>query len=252
MSRPEQAPVQAPRKEHKETAPPCSPAVNTPRRAQEKPAPASPSTAVKAATPTTALSECPTPPPPKPGRATSAWTAEHEQLLAAYLAESLTHREGIGSLEIERLIRGEALRLAAAGVPPGEAEAMAADHFKAVLAQQAARSDHISSPAAAPSPGAPSQSWFSVNAELVVYGAAGPDATVMIGDRQVRLRPDGSFSYRFALPDGVYELPIAATNAAGESRRIRLAFSRSTLAEGEVQAHPQDPSLKTAAPENVE
>jgi hypothetical protein len=47
--------------------------------------------------------------------------------------------------------------------------------------------------------------WFNVNAELVVYGATEPDATVTIGGRMIKLRPDGSFSYRFALPDGAYE-----------------------------------------------
>jgi len=43
---------------------------------------------------------------------------------------------------------------------------------------------------------------------LVIYGATDPTASVTIGERRIRLRPDGSFSYRFALPDGNYQLPI--------------------------------------------
>ena len=61
--------------------------------------------------------------------------------------------------------------------------------------------------------------WFNVNAELIIYGATEPDASVTIGGRKIRLRPDGTFSYRFALPDGKFDLPAIATNAAGNDAR---------------------------------
>ena len=71
--------------------------------------------------------------------------------------------------------------------------------------------------------------WFNVNAELIIYGATEPDATVTIGDRKIKLRPDGTFSFRFALPDGEYPLPAAAHSADGEeTREARLEFSRNT------------------------
>src|SRR5688572_31722682 len=43
-------------------------------------------------------------------------------------------------------------------------------------------------------------------------------ATVTIGGRPIRLRPDGSFSYRFSLPDGEYELPIRQRKPVTERR----------------------------------
>jgi hypothetical protein len=68
---------------------------------------------------------------------------------------------------------------------------------------------------------------------------------VTIGDRPIKLRPDGSFSFRFALPDGQYSLPAAAHSADGvETRRAHLQFSRETVYRGEVGAHPQDKNLK--------
>jgi hypothetical protein len=94
--------------------------------------------------------------------------------------------------------------------------------------------------------------WFNVNAELIVYGATEPDATVTIGGRTIKLRPDGSFSYRFALPDGKYELPVLATSADGDdSRSAELKFSRNTRYRGEVGVHPQDSALKPPRPAHV-
>ena len=88
--------------------------------------------------------------------------------------------------------------------------------------------------------------WFNVNAELVVYGATEPDASVSIGGRMIKLRPDGSFSYRFALPDGAHELPVVAVSANQTgSRAAELRFHRRTEYRGDVSAHPQDPSLRT-------
>ncbi|MEO8428368.1 MAG: DUF4912 domain-containing protein [Verrucomicrobiota bacterium] len=90
--------------------------------------------------------------------------------------------------------------------------------------------------------------WFNVNAELVVYGATEPDASVTIGGRMIKLRPDGSFSYRFALPDGAYELPVAAVSANQiDGRAAELSFQRRTEYRGNVSAHPEDPSLSAPA-----
>ena len=86
--------------------------------------------------------------------------------------------------------------------------------------------------------------WFNVNAELIVYGATEPSATVAIAGRTIRLRSDGSFSYRFALPDGQYEMPIVAVSAdKTDGRAAELKFSRETEYRGDVGAHPQDPAL---------
>ncbi len=94
--------------------------------------------------------------------------------------------------------------------------------------------------------------WFNVNAELIIYGATEPNATVTIGGRPIPLRPDGSFTYRFALPDGQYELPVVAVSSdQTDGRAAGLKFSRDTEQRGEVGAHPQASELKPPAPENL-
>ena len=73
-----------------------------------------------------------------------------------------------------------------------------------------------------------------------------------IGGRDIRLRPDGSFSFRFALPDGHYELPVTAISAdQSDGRAAELRFDRQTEYRGDVGVHPQDAGLKTPRAENV-
>jgi hypothetical protein len=172
------------------------------------------------------------------------WTAEQEQALAQALSMDDVRRVWLGSLEITELLRRKLLAqvssagLPAGGVPPGEQP----------LPPGAVAS--ISSPYG----GAPREKgfWFNVNAELVLYGATEPDATVTIGGRRIRLRRDGSFSYRFALPDGRYELPALAVSVDGtDGRCATLRFSRDTEYRGDVGTHPQDPALAPPLPENV-
>ena len=50
--------------------------------------------------------------------------------------------------------------------------------------------------------------WYRLDAELIVYGATDPDAKVTLQGRPVKLRADGTFSARFALPDGQQEIPV--------------------------------------------
>jgi hypothetical protein len=71
--------------------------------------------------------------------------------------------------------------------------------------------------------------WFNVNAELIVYGATDPNATVTFAGKKIPLRADGSFRFHFALPDGQYELPVTAVSADGtDGRAAELKFSRRT------------------------
>jgi hypothetical protein len=100
--------------------------------------------------------------------------------------------------------------------------------------------------------GQPRGFWFNVNAELIIYGATEPGAKVTLAGREINLRSDGSFSYRFALPDGKYDLPAVAVSADGtDARAAELRFSRETEYLGDVGTHPQDPSLKPPLAENV-
>jgi len=71
--------------------------------------------------------------------------------------------------------------------------------------------------------------WFVLDAELIVYGATAPDATVTVQGRKVRLRPDGSFTLRFALPDGTQRIDATARSADGlEERTIIPIVTRTT------------------------
>lgn len=71
--------------------------------------------------------------------------------------------------------------------------------------------------------------WLTADAELIIYGATEPDAKLYIQGKEYRLRPDGTFSVRFALPDGKQEIPIEAISAEGdEKRKITIRILRHT------------------------
>jgi hypothetical protein len=162
----------------------------------------------------------------------SEWTPAQEKALAQVVSMDEVRRVWIGSLEITELIRRQLQQ---------EMSSMGLSQFSLPSSMGAMSS--VSSPFG----GRARQRgfWFNVNAELIIYGATEPDAKVTIGERQIKLRPDGTFSFRFALPDGEYPLPAAAQSADGEeTREARLKFSRSTRYTGDVGAHPQDKSLK--------
>ncbi|MEY4691617.1 MAG: hypothetical protein RIT19_1942 [Verrucomicrobiota bacterium] len=85
---------------------------------------------------------------------------------------------------------------------------------------------------------------FRVNAEVVLFGSTEPGARVTLAGRPVALRPDGSFTFRCALPDGRFELPLVAVSSRGAGhRRATLTLERGTVSQGEVGAHPIDPGL---------
>jgi len=92
----------------------------------------------------------------------------------------------------------------------------------------------ISSPKGAPEE--KRKFWFNIQAELIVYGATEPDAQVTVGGNKIALRPDGTFTLRFSLPDGIYDVIARAVSKDGSDRRtVSLEFSRKTKSlEGEV------------------
>lgn len=71
--------------------------------------------------------------------------------------------------------------------------------------------------------------WFQLDAELIVYGATEPTARVTLQGEPVKLRPDGTFTMRFSLPDSRQIIPATAASADGvEDRTIVLAVERNT------------------------
>jgi hypothetical protein len=164
------------------------------------------------------------------GAPISNWTPQQEQALAKVVNIDEVRRVWMGSLEITELIRR---RLA---------------HEISSLGISSLSS--LSSPFGAA--GQPKGFWFNVNAELIIYGATEPGARVTLGGHEIKLRADGSFSYRFALPDGKYDLPAVAVSADGDdARAAELKFSRETEYLGDVGVHPQDPALKPPLADNV-
>ena len=61
--------------------------------------------------------------------------------------------------------------------------------------------------------------WLVVNTELIVYWATEPDAKLTVQGKEIKLKPDGTFTLRFALPDGKQVIPVEATSSDGIDRR---------------------------------
>ena len=78
-------------------------------------------------------------------------------------------------------------------------------------------------------PTKPRKFWLVADAELIVYGATEPDATVTIGDRKIKLNPDGTFRFQMSFQDGIIDYPIKAVAVDGEqTRSIHMNFERET------------------------
>lgn len=71
--------------------------------------------------------------------------------------------------------------------------------------------------------------YFWLECELIIYGGTESDAKVTMQGRPVKLRPDGTFSFRYALPDGRFIFDCHAESADGiEERVITPVVSRNT------------------------
>ncbi|MBD2001377.1 DUF4912 domain-containing protein [Leptolyngbya sp. FACHB-541] len=75
----------------------------------------------------------------------------------------------------------------------------------------------------------PRKFWLVADAELIVYGATEPDATVTIDGQPIQLNPDGTFRFQMSFQDGIINYPIIAVAVDGEqSRSIHMEFKRET------------------------
>ncbi|HZR17890.1 MAG TPA: DUF4912 domain-containing protein [Verrucomicrobiae bacterium] len=167
------------------------------------------------------------------------WSAAQERALAELIGWTVVRNESFASEGIAELLRG--IRAERQDVPGEISSRSIAGVSSGVSSAELVRE------------AAPHQRgfWFNVNAELVIYGATQPDSKVTVGGRPIALRPDGTFSYRFALPDGKYELPLVAQSISGEERAATLEFSRETLYSPGTAALPPNPALKAPTVENV-
>jgi X-X-X-Leu-X-X-Gly heptad repeat protein len=75
----------------------------------------------------------------------------------------------------------------------------------------------------------PREFWLVADAELIIYGATEPDATLTIGGRPIKLNPDGTFRFQMSFQDGLIDYPIMAVAVDGEqTRSIHMKFTRET------------------------
>ena len=83
--------------------------------------------------------------------------------------------------------------------------------------------------------------WLAADCELILYGATEPDAEVTVSGRKVKLNPDGTFSMRFALPDGDMVLPVKAMSKDERDLRwvkIRVMRGMEKGDDGEEAGRP--------------
>jgi len=70
---------------------------------------------------------------------------------------------------------------------------------------------------------------FEVDAELIVFGSTTPGATVLLSGEPVKLRDDGTFTVRVALPDKRQVLPVIAQSRDSMKQRTTvIAVERNT------------------------
>jgi len=83
----------------------------------------------------------------------------------------------------------------------------------------ASEQEFISSGAGAPTGEQKDTFYFEIGTELVVYGRTRPDAEVWLDDKKISLSKDGTFSLRFALPDG--KIPLGFKAVSGNKKHLR-------------------------------
>jgi hypothetical protein len=173
------------------------------------------------------------------------WTDEQRALLAALLGGALIDRMGLGSAELDELLRKTLHE---------RLHSESASGFGAVWQRALGLGGESSlfsgfgfgaSWSAQPFSLKVERGFFMhVNAEVIFYGGTHPDASVTIDGKAITLNPDGTFRYHFRLPDGDWRIPIVARSPdKAETRSATLTFQRTTTKAGEVTDTPQPTEL---------
>lgn len=158
------------------------------------------------------------------------WTEAQQKALSEIIGWSLLRGKSYSSIEVTELLQG---------TRQGEIPGKPMENLPSVANVE------LSSAGLAGVP-VPEEHgfWFNVNAELVIYGATESNASVTVGGRPIALRSDGTFSCRFALPDGNYPLALAAKSIRSEVRQADLRFSRETSYSEGTSVQPPSKELK--------
>lgn len=73
---------------------------------------------------------------------------------------------------------------------------------------------------------------LDVKSEIVIYGNAAPGSRITIQGHEVQVRPDGSFTARFAVPDGDQVIPIKTVSPSGrDEKQLTTMISKRTTVE---------------------
>ena len=176
----------------------------------------------------------------QPGRA-PAWTDEQRALLAALLGNGLLDRMGLGSDELDSLLRKQLLERLHSESASGFAGEMSTIFQPAVSSLFSGVGASWSA-----QPFSARKFFMHVNAEIIFYGGTDPNATVWVDGKEIKLSPDGTFRYHFKLPDGDFAIPIVARSPDhGEQRSATLSFVRTTEKTGHVTDTDQPPYLES-------
>ncbi len=188
-----------------------------------------------------------------PGRVPS-WSETQRALLTALLGDSLVDRVGLGSAEIDQLLRKQLTERLQSESSSG----LASKFYDSLTSAESSLFSGIVGGLSSGGMSSWGGSWsaqpFSaktergfymhVNAEIIFYGGTSPDATVWIEGKQIKLNPDGTFRYHFTLPDGDFTIPIVAESADKvEQRSATLTFARGTARVGDVGSSAQPVEL---------
>ena len=176
------------------------------------------------------------------GRAPT-WTDEQKRLLAVLLGDTLIDRLGLGSEEIDQLLRKQLQQKlhseSASGLSGASLEFLGptvTSLFSGIGASWSAQPFSVKR----------ERGFFMhVNAEIIFYGGTHPDATVWVDGQEIKLAPDGTFRYHFTMPDGDFAIPIVAQSPDKvEKRCATLSFVRGTSRVGDVGQTGQPGGLK--------
>jgi hypothetical protein len=177
----------------------------------------------------------------RPGQSPT-WTDDQKKLLASLLGESLVEKLGMGSEEIDQILRKQlteklhseisSFSLVESLFAPGAPGVTSL--FSGVGASWSAQ----------PFGQAQRGFYMHVNAEIIFYGGTDPNATVWVDGKEIKLNPDGTFRYHFTLPDGDFAIPIVAQSPDKvEQRSASLSFVRGTSKVGKVDDTGQPAEL---------
>ena len=184
---------------------------------------------------------------------TPTWTEEQRQVLIALLGSELVDRTGLGSAELDSLLRKHLLQklntessgeLAAKGLwGPGVSSLFSGIGFWGP--ESTSLFSGVGASWSAQPFSKPREFFMHVNAEVIFYGGTHPDAKVTIDGKEIKLNADGSFRYHFKFPDGNYEIPVVAVSPDKvETRSATLGFKRATSRKGDV-GHTAQPKRLT-------